>query len=96
MALVSNLYPPIVPDTSIVFSDVCRIPFTLSAYNSMSDIKNVQISLTNLKTNASGFNDDIVQKSSGIKIVNLGNENNSSSTVYIEISTNDMANNKFE
>lgn len=97
MALVSNLYPPIVQDTSVIFSKntPCRIYFQLSPYNSADDIKNVQISLTNLRTNASGFNSDIVQKSSGIKIVGMKSQD-SSSKHYIEIFLTDMANGQFE
>jgi hypothetical protein len=94
MALVSNLYPPIVPDTTIVFSNTCRIPFTLSAYNSIDDIKNIQVSLVNLRTNASAFNDDIVNNSSGIKIITWTKD--LAATHYIEIESSDMSGNAFE
>ena len=71
MAITSNLYPPIVPDSSPAFirTKSCKIYFSLSMYNSAADIKNVQISLVNQRTNASALKTSIYP--SGIKIANL-------------------------
>ena len=58
MAIISNLYPPIVSDTvpSFIRTTVCRIYFALSNYNSEEDIKNVQVSIINQRTNISALN----------------------------------------
>jgi len=71
MAVTTGLYPPIVADTAPAFvrTGVCRIYFSLSIYNSATDIKNVQISLVNQRTNASAFKTDLYP--SGIKLANL-------------------------
>lgn len=71
MALMSNLYPPICPDTIPAFirTKSCKIYFSLSMYNSAADIKNVQISLVNQRTNASALKTSTYP--SGIKIANL-------------------------
>lgn len=71
MAITSNLYPPICPDTIPAFirTKSCKIYFSLSMYNSAADIKNVQISLVNQRTNASALKTSTYP--SGIKIANL-------------------------
>lgn len=80
---VSNLYPPIVPDTMPAFvrTNTCRIYFSLSSYNSKRDIQHVQISLINQKTNASAFNTNIYP--SGIKIAQM-KKADSTNTEYID------------
>jgi hypothetical protein len=67
----NNLYPPIVPDAQSAFirTSNCRIYFSLSNYNNKNDIKNVQISLINQKTNLSALNPK--KYPSGIKIANI-------------------------
>lgn len=71
MSIVSNLYPPIVPDTLAAFvrTQTCRIYFSLSIYDSAADIRNVQISLVNQATNASILNP--TKYPSGIKLAEL-------------------------
>ena len=71
MAITSGLYPPICPDTIPAFirTKSCKIYFSLSMYNSAADIKNVQISLVNQRTNASALKTSTYP--SGIKIANL-------------------------
>lgn len=71
MAITSNLYPPIVPDSMPAFvrTKSCRIYFSLSVYNSAADIKNVQISVVNQRTNASALKTSSYP--SGIKIASL-------------------------
>lgn len=71
MALTHNLYPPIMPNIIPAFirSQPCRIYFGLSKYNSIQDIKNVQVTLTNVNTNASAFKTDLYP--AGIKLTTL-------------------------
>lgn len=71
--ILNNLYPPVVRDVQPAFvrnSSKCRIYFSLSKYNSTEEIKNVQVSLVNQKTNQSALNAS--KYPSGIKIANLG------------------------
>ena len=93
MAITSNLYPPLVSDTlpSFIRTKTCRIYFSLSNYNSASDIKNVQISLINQKTNQSAFNS--IDYPSGIKIASMIYDNTvkNNYNYYIEIPVNDLA-----
>ena len=71
MAVTTGLYPPIVMDTAPAFvrNKTCKFYFSLSTYNSATDILNVQVSLVNQRTNASAFRTDLYP--SGIKIVDL-------------------------
>lgn len=97
MALMSNLYPPICPDTIPAFirTKSCKIYFSLSMYNSAADIKNVQISLVNQRTNASALKTSAYP--SGIKIASLyydpdvrGDYN-----YYVQINPSDLAEGSF-
>jgi len=71
MSIVSNLYPPIIPDVIPAFirSVTCKIHFSLSSFNQIKDIKNVQVTLINQKTNASAFKTNLYP--SGIKITTI-------------------------
>ena len=97
MAITSNLYPPICPDTCPAFirTKSCKIYFSLSMYNSAADIKNVQISLVNQRTNASALKTSTYP--SGIKIASLyydpdvrGDYN-----YYVQINPSDLAEGSF-
>ena len=98
MAIV-NLYPPIMMDTIPAFirTETCKIYFSLSPYNNVTTIKNVQISLINQKTNASAFK--VTSYPSGIKITNLKYDSSikDNYNYYVEISpSNDLVNGQFE
>ena len=64
MAVNINLYPPVVetymPAFLIGSSDIqkntCRVYFSISLYNSLSDIKNAQVTVANQNTNLSVLN----------------------------------------
>ena len=97
MSITSNLYPPILPDTCPAFirTKSCKIYFSLSMYNSAADIKNVQISLVNQRTNASALKTSTYP--SGIKIASLyydpdvrGDYN-----YYVQINPSDLAEKSF-
>ena len=97
MSITSNLYPPICPDTCPAFirTKSCKIYFSLSMYNSAADIKNVQISLVNQRTNASALKTSTYP--SGIKIASLyydpdvrGDYN-----YYVQINPSDLAEGSF-
>ena len=98
MAITSNLYPPIVQDTLPAFIRIksCRIYFSLSTYNSLEEIKNIQISLVNLQTNISAFKTDVYP--SGIKITNIvpDFETYDDYNYYVQINPADLVENSFE
>lgn len=99
MAIISEIYPPIVMDSQPSFirtTEECRIYFSLSTYNSEADIKNVQISLVNQRTNASAFKSDLYP--SGIKIADIYYDSTvrNDYNYYTIISSNDLINGIFE
>ena len=97
MAITTNIYPPIVMDTLPAFirTKSCKIYFSLSVYNSAADIKNVQISLVNQRTNASAFKTSLYP--SGIKITNMIYDPNvrGDYNYYVQINPSDLAEGAF-
>ena len=102
--LTNNLYPPLIADTQVPFirTSNYNIYFTLSQYNNAADIKNVQISLINQKTNMSVLNP--IKYPSGIKLAPLQYDANKEGDYkyYIEIvvennsENNDLISNYFD
>lgn len=97
MALI-NLYPPIV-DTympAFLYTESCKIYFSLSPYNSFNDIKYAQVTLTYQNSNLTALNSkhypneikvcDIVEDST------IGNTNKK---YYITINQNDLNDESF-
>ena len=96
----NNLYPPVVLDINPAFikTNICRVYFSLSAYNNAEDIKYVQISLVNQKTNQTAL--DFSTYPSGIKVVSFNNSlmDNTVQNDYkyfIEISPSDIQDGAF-
>lgn len=98
MAVTTNLYPPIINDVQAAFvrTEDCKVYFSLSSFNSLDDIKHVQVSLINQATNQTAFKSNLYPL--GIKFIN------SISTVvnptddfkyYITINNEDLINNEF-
>ena len=64
MAVNINLYPPIMETYSPAFligssdiqKNICRVYFSISLYNNLSDIKNAQVIVANQNTNLSVLN----------------------------------------
>jgi hypothetical protein len=95
MAMINNLYPPIVPDTMPAFvrTNSCKIYFSLPVFNSLKDIEhNIQLSIVNQKTNQSAL--DITKYPSGIKIINsIGGPDvnvNGDYNYFVEIDPDDL------
>lgn len=94
----NNLYPPIV-DTympAFIRTTACRIYFSLSIYNSIEEIKNVQIIISNQNTNLSALAVNLYP--AGIKITDLHIDNSISGNdkYYIEIRPEDLDSGIFE
>ncbi len=98
MAITTGLYPPILPDSSPAFvrTTTCRIYFSLSMYNSAENIKNVQVSVINQRTNASALKTDLYP--SGIKLTDMFYDSSGTGdyNYYIQINPSDLINGAFE
>lgn len=100
MAILNNLYPPIVETYMPAFKtgDKCKVYFALSTYNDLKDIKYVHITARDQKTNFSMLNPSrypaevMVLDKSAIKV---DNEIGSKYKYYIEIEDADIRGNAF-
>ena len=92
MAININLYPPIVETYMPAFlvNETCRVYFSLSQYNSFSDIANVQVTLRNQNTNESMLNSTAYP--SEIKVTPLLEDASikTDNRFYIEINPSDV------
>lgn len=92
MALM-NLYPPIV-DTympAFLYTESCKIYFSLSPYNSFNDIKYAQVTLTYQNSNLTALNSKHYPNE--IKVCDITEDNTVSNTnkkYYITINQNDL------
>ena len=103
MAININLYPPIVDTYVPAFlvdsgtdKDICRIYFTLSKFNTINNIKNVQITVRNQYTNLSVL--DKSKYPSEIMLTSIQEDTNRTSDdrYYIELNKTDIQGGKFE
>lgn len=98
MAVNINLYPPVMetymPAFLIGSSDVqkntCKIYFSISLYNSLSDIKNAQVTVANQKTNLSVLNKEKYPCEIMLTDIKTDLTRNSDDKYYIEIKTSDI------
>jgi hypothetical protein len=94
----NNLYPPIVETwmPAFVRTNSCRVYFSLSTYNSIEDIKNVQVIVSNQNSNMSVLNKELYPAE--IKITNLSVDNSikSDSKYFITIDPKDLEDGIFE
>lgn len=95
MSVTSTLYPPIVADTQPAFlrTGTCRVYFSLSSFNSRSEIKHAQVTLINQKTNQNAFKPTIWKL--GIKFIpnnKIYEDTNNSSNYkyYIQLNENSL------
>lgn len=97
MALI-NLYPPIV-DTympAFLYTESCKIYFSLSPYNSFNDIKYAQVTLTYQNSNLTALNSKHYPNE--IKVCDIAEDNTISNTnkkYYITINQNDLNDESF-
>lgn len=94
----NNLYPPITATymPAFVRTTACKIYFSLSIYNSIEEIKNVQIVINNQNTNLSAL--DSKQYPAGIKITNLQIDENEEgdNKYFVVINPSDLQGGIFE
>lgn len=103
MATTINLYPPIVETYAPAFligsgtdKDICRIYFSLSMFNTITEIANVQVSVRNQYNNLSVL--DKAQYPSEIMLTAIKEDNTRTSDdrYYIEIKKTDIQGGNFE
>lgn len=103
MAANINLYPPIVNTYIPAFlvdsgtnEDNCKIYFSLSQFNSINDIKNVQITIRNQYTNLSVLNKALYPSEVMLTSIQIDNTKTSDDKYYIEILKTDIQGQGFE
>lgn len=103
MAININLYPPIVDTYAPAFltdsgtdKDICRIYFTLSKFNTISDIVNVQVSIRSQYTNLSVLNKTKYPSEIMLTSIQEDSTRTSDDKYYIEIYKTDIQGGKFE
>lgn len=103
MVININLYPPIVDTYVPAFltdsgtdKDICRIYFTLSQFNTMSDIANVQVSIRSQYTNLSVLNKTKYPSEIMLTSIQEDATKTSDDKYYIEIYKTDIQGGQFE
>lgn len=98
MAVNINLFPPVVdtymPAFLIGSSDsqknICKVYFSISQYNSLSDIKNAQVTVTNQNTNLSVLNKEDYPCEIMLTNIKTDLTRTSDDKYYIEIKNSDI------
>jgi len=103
MAVTTNIYPPIVDtfmpafliDSDSERKNICRVYFSLSLFNTTSQIKNCQVTVRNQSTNQSALNPD--KYPSEVMITDLKTDLTkvTDDKYYIDIKPSDMVNEDF-
>lgn len=103
MAININLYPPIVDTYVSAFlvdsgtdKDICRIYFALSKFNTISDIKNVQITIRNQYTNLSVLDKSKYPSEIMLTSIQEDTSKTSDDRYYIKLNKTDIQGGKFE
>ena len=76
MAVFNNIYPPTLPtygktfllDSGNALLDTCRLYFSISSYNSYSDISHIQVTVVHQDSNQSVLFDTAIEDENGNKI----------------------------
>ena len=96
MSTLITLYPPVMQSymPAFVYNTSVKIYFSLSEFNSWSEIKNAQITVVNQNTNLSALNTGKYPSEIMLKNIQVDNEK-TNDKYYIEINSNDI-NGNFE
>ena len=103
MAVTTNLYPPIVDTVMPAFlvgsespeENTCRVYFSLSLFNAITEIENVQVTVRNQVTNKSALNATKYPSEVMLKELLVDEDKETNDKYYIEITPQDMENNNF-
>ena len=100
----SNLYPPIMPTYTQAFlvdsgnyeKDTCRVYFSISDFNVITDILNVQVTVSNQYTNISVLNTELYPCNIMLTTLSIDNSKKGENKYYIDIHKNDIEGKTFE
>lgn len=92
MAVGNNLYPPIISTYMPAFirTSPCKVYFSLSSFNSSEDIMNVQITVSNINTNASVLNKTLYPSDIKIATLNIDTAVQTDEKYYVIINPGDV------
>jgi hypothetical protein len=98
MAVNINLFPPVVESYMPAFligssdsqKNTCKVYFSISLYNNLSDIKNAQVTVTNQNTNLSVLNKEKYPCEIMLTQIKTDLTRVSDDKYYIEIKTDDI------
>ena len=90
--ITNNLYPPILSAymPAFVRTTTCRIYFSLSIYNNIKDIKNVQIIISDQNTNISALDGKLYPAGIKITSINIDEDITNDEKYYVTISSEDL------
>lgn len=100
MAINNNLYPPIIETYNPAFlinsgnivKDTCRIYFSISLYNSFSDIANAQVTVSYQNNNKSALNETLYPCDIMLTPIRIDSGRAGNDKYYIEIKSSDIQN----
>ncbi len=98
MAVNINLFPPVLDvympafliNSSDIQKNICRVYFSISAYNNLSEIKNIQVTVTNQNTNISVLNRTNYPCEIMLSEVKTDLTRDSDDKYYVEIKSSDI------
>lgn len=92
MAILNNLYPPVVNTymPAFLIKDECRIYFSLSSYNTTDDIRDAQISLVDLNTNLTVLNTNDYPSAIKLATIHIDETKTTDDKYYVIISNEDL------
>lgn len=104
MAVFNNIYPPTLPtfgktfllDSGDTDLDICKLYFSISIYNSFSDISHAQVTVTYQNNNQSALAQDLYPSQLMLKQIKIDNTISGEEKYYIEIYKADLEEKEFE
>ena len=104
MAVFNNIYPPTLPtfgktfllDSGDADLDTCKLYFSISMYNSFSDISHAQVTVTYQNNNQSALAQSLYPSQLMLKQIKIDNTVPGEEKYYIEIYKTDLEEKKFE
>lgn len=104
MAVFNNIYPPTLPtygktfllDSGNALLDICRLYFSISSYNSYSDISHTQVTVVHQDSNQSVLSPTKYPCDIMLKPLKVDNTIMSDEKYYIDILKTDLEDGKFE
>ena len=104
MAVLNNLYPPVIDtyapafltDSGNMVKDTCRVYFSISAFNTRTDIVHAQVTVSNQYTNISVLNEEKYPCDIMLTQIGIDNTIEGDNKYYIDIRKTDIEGGQFE